>query len=615
MKKIFLVLSIVFLSSPSFIFAATTDQVIWGESRFSGVPVPAVLKNKLEKEIQKVVTAGHLQPRYALYGEYFPKYFYTDTYDSVYAMALAYPYVSSGLQNQIKTFVNNELSKYPVWSTTSLPKDAGTRRDAQVLPESLKGAMDGYGKSPKLFGLYALWLYAQNTGDWTAVTSNWVSIKSFYSSNSSEVGQHLSGMSGGIGMARMAKKMNDTSLANSVASTVSGALSGLNMTNNARNTENIYKWADWTYIVQETWPGFYLMNLTPEVGRFISENSTHKNFVLNDAYFGTGRGEEVYSSWWLSYGTGFSRYFHEASQNPDNIRAMFFPVKAFVEQKNKDDLAYFADETLPIIGDFYFIQNLSYAIASYGTRCWYDIQNSSPASCVNSLSGSPAPTTAPAPTTSVPGATATSVPIVATATPASAQPTVSPVGNLMVNGDFENGNVPWIELDDVQARPNGYAFEGRTLSAKSGNFFGQLTPEGWISQYFNVNGNTSYSVTGWVRIDKEIKPFDAAWNSIKVHVQDQAYADIGTAVEYRPGQNINIGEDWRQFNISFTTPSFSGERRYQFMIQDQNAHTGNGLYTFSADNIRIEKKVLGDSTVAENRGLLDMIISVLKSIF
>lgn len=78
-------------------------------------PLITELKQRLEIEIQKMITAGHLRPGYYNAGQFgYPLLadYFDNPGDTIYTLTRAYPYLSSQLQGQVRTYLKSEFTTY-----------------------------------------------------------------------------------------------------------------------------------------------------------------------------------------------------------------------------------------------------------------------------------------------------------------------------------------------------------------------------------------------------------------------------------------------------------------------------------------------------------------------
>ena len=390
--------------------AGPYDQYVYQYSAPQTTTGADDLKGKLEAEVNKIIAAGHLAPFRTIYGEGPAQYYWYHTYDTIYTLSLAYPYVTPATQAGIKTYLATEMKNYPIWYSNSsfwgypfLSAEPGTKRDPDILPAGLRTSeLNGWPlrNRPLLFGLYALWTYAQNTGDWSYINSNWSSITSYYNSHKvnsasgqNEINSSYSGLAGAIGMARMAhqKSPPDTTTENAVLSELAtGFTNGKNITQFGTLGEASFKqalsgggWDDWTR--SDIFLGFLWQDLTPEVGRFLSLESDTNGAKLRDtvidangtSLYSLHRGEFWYPLWYVAQGETWSRYYGEGSAVPPDAKNWLFGLHAFVVKDSPAKLRKYLDVPDALVGDYYYLQNLSRTIEHSLQPCWVDIRDGS----------------------------------------------------------------------------------------------------------------------------------------------------------------------------------------------------------------------------------------------
>jgi hypothetical protein len=159
------------------------------------VPNISILKQKLESEVQKMITAGHLRPGYvpgSLLGNGSGNgsgwqtlgdildYFHNPA-DTVYTLLLAYPHLSPTLQTQVKTYLQTNYgpgAKYDFTKVTHIGWSTGAPREAGTVPPERTQyfrvgepitwkpcCASGYWQNFSPFNFYAAWKYAQIIGN------------------------------------------------------------------------------------------------------------------------------------------------------------------------------------------------------------------------------------------------------------------------------------------------------------------------------------------------------------------------------------------------------------------------------------------------------------------
>jgi hypothetical protein len=134
----------------------------------------AELSARLETEIEKIVSAGHLRAGYMNNGTFiYPELteYFENPGETLYALSAAYPYLSPGLQERTRAYLQQEFRTYfDLQMYTDIGWAEGAPREAMILPREIQNAMS---KFPKNRGIstyswtypqqnfYALWKYAQ----------------------------------------------------------------------------------------------------------------------------------------------------------------------------------------------------------------------------------------------------------------------------------------------------------------------------------------------------------------------------------------------------------------------------------------------------------------------
>lgn len=439
--KIKTLLPLLFVLGMSLVFfvrqsqAQTNEDYTWQYYVPQAVSGADDLRTILVQEVRDIIAAGHLAPFGALYGEGPRQFYWYQRFDVVYTLSMAYPYLPAEVQAQVKTYLKSEMQNFPLWNGDLLSANVGTRREPDQITDAERGSIPAvYSNRPKLFSMYALWLYAQQTGDWTYIEQNWSSIVSFYNANRGEASRFYQSIAGAIGMARMArqKPTPDTQMQNTASTDVTNGLSaGTNYTQFGQNATTAYIWNDngipWT--TKYIYEGFQLLNTTPEIGRYISANANLKTALFGSSrsdMYSLKRAEYYFPLWYMAQGSAFSRYFGEGSSQSPDIKAMLFPIKAWVQKLPSSTLRLYVDTPDALVGDFYYLQGLVYTIQAHGRECWEDIRTAS-VECA----GSALPTVPPLTLTSSPIPSLTSVPATFTTTPsATVTATLTPTATI-----------------------------------------------------------------------------------------------------------------------------------------------------------------------------------------
>lgn len=380
-----IIFSFMFLIFITPVFAATNDQYIYQYLTPQNIPGSVQdLKDKLDSEAVKIVNAGHLVPFRAMYGEGYGttgQYYWYHRYDSVYTLSLMYPYLTSTTQNIVKTYLTSEIANYPPWTTTLLSTTVGAKRQPDQLTAAEFGTIPTvYNNRPKLFALYALWLYAQNTGDWNTINTNSSAIKTFYSNNKAEVGKYYTSIAGAIGMARIAHHQTDATFESGVVTDITAGLTaGKNFSTFGASAMTAYQYdsgENQTYTLNNLYQGFQFLDISPEIGRYMADDPTLSAAIVGQPtdLYSVSRGEFYFPLWWMAESPMGSVYFGESSGNPPDTRGMLFPYHVWIKKDSVTTLRSYLDVPDALIGDDFYLQNIARTIEAAGQQCWTDVR-------------------------------------------------------------------------------------------------------------------------------------------------------------------------------------------------------------------------------------------------
>jgi len=145
------------------------------------VPDAADLKAELESQVQDLVSGGRYEPFIQMAGKKPGYIYFLDPTEEAYILALAYPYLSSGLRAQVRTYLITMWAEVsdPLRGAFSYSNLTGRRRERyQVNNDAGRYAVEkGYAftTAPEE-RLYHLWGYAYYTGDWDFIVGHWADI-------------------------------------------------------------------------------------------------------------------------------------------------------------------------------------------------------------------------------------------------------------------------------------------------------------------------------------------------------------------------------------------------------------------------------------------------------
>jgi len=417
------------LAAPLPQVSCTTGNYLWCKRQVTGIPPSAEsIRLLLRDEIQGLISAGHLAPARIMIGEWPVLYAWGNPADVVYALAAAYPYFASDPilpQASIQAYMDQEMQSYPLWNVGFKDSNQGTNPDPYLVGQ--RESVDCYsGKcDPKLWNLYALWLYAENTGNWNSISTNWTSINSLYTALKNTSAPTYEDLAGVIGVARMAQHIGQTSDAATLASNWMSTLSSFATgRTNSRTRYNLGSWVNFgplPYAEIEdsgdpTCPGNrppVLFHLTPEIARFIDENGSLRADAI--AYFNDI--ESLQPGWFVNKANFDWKVFpsscgtagaNEDATFPPVYLSWMFPTQAWVVggfTLPGDQLKPLVDGPYNPVGDLDYLNRLVTWYEAYGVTSWCDVTGG------GCSGGAPSPTPGPATSTPTPQPATATAPI------------------------------------------------------------------------------------------------------------------------------------------------------------------------------------------------------------
>ncbi|MFQ5575783.1 MAG: hypothetical protein ACE5G8_02210, partial [Anaerolineae bacterium] len=152
------------------------------------------LQTELETQIQKMLNAGHLRPAYQGHGIFNLRAqfqcgddlvdYWHNTAETIYILSLALPHLPPTMQQELKTYIQNEFNSYPPYNYDHVGWRSGAAREIFDLPTDVQNDLTNnppkqenytfkngggwqnsgvWGRNP--FGFYALWKYAEIFGN------------------------------------------------------------------------------------------------------------------------------------------------------------------------------------------------------------------------------------------------------------------------------------------------------------------------------------------------------------------------------------------------------------------------------------------------------------------
>jgi hypothetical protein len=294
--------------------------------------------------------------------------------DTLYTLLMALPHLSSGLQQSVRTYLQNEYASYPPYQYNHVGWNSGAPREAYTTPPEIAAAWTGpetknftlqnnggwggegaWGRNP--YAWYALWKYAEEFGGAGGILS--ASQSAFMEEFNNQPSDNLllkmplmhnAYIAGYIGYTELQKLAGQ-----SVSSSVNNELNRLL----ALRANNFSK--DTAYQLVSNGGAYCrtlnvasnFMYLVPELAEYLRNNALSK---VNSAL---AEYETVAPYWFVTF---FSGAYAENAIVPLYDAHSIFMAKALILEESGDELAQFLDEPGFATGDLFHIQKLVAAI-------------------------------------------------------------------------------------------------------------------------------------------------------------------------------------------------------------------------------------------------------------
>ncbi|HEX2923043.1 MAG TPA: PQQ-binding-like beta-propeller repeat protein, partial [Chloroflexota bacterium] len=363
------------LPVPTQVTTQALKDIIWTEPQQPST-VPADLTQKLEQEVGRIVaTNNHLMPFYLERGFHgagsWPpdvtndtepakvgdsKVYWFDPGELVMTLSMAYPYLNTTMQSQLKSYLQSEMNRFPPLQNLPWPTDSwlkqGQPRELYGVP--MRNSVNSWPPpGVPIQTIYAMWAYGRYTGDWGYVGSHWPEIKNLFNAKRNSISSYAE-IAGAIGYARIAKQLNysaDATDGETVA--VSAMQSGLNFAQWLNNANALYP-PDVNRPYEK--PGrraAVLFGLTPEIGRYLQiTNRAAVEYTINDV-----AGYPDGSFLWYATRLGLQAETGESSYHSPELAWAVFLAQAYVRQSGQTQLRYWLDRPWGL-GDLWYIQKL-----------------------------------------------------------------------------------------------------------------------------------------------------------------------------------------------------------------------------------------------------------------
>jgi hypothetical protein len=292
--------------------------------------------------------------------------FFTEPPETLYTLALAYKYLDSELQRDVKAYVARMSAsggplEGPVGQRRYNPREGTVRTLYDPVPENMIQVRDDIIRG-NLARLYPLWLWAQVTGDWSKVERDWQSLRQLVDQppNKMEEDCRNAYLAGLIAYCRMALRMKDKEAVEKGVEKAQRAFRERLEYELAHTRGGLITQVPVLRTIFGRW-----RHLTPEIGRLCATyaKNTHQN--LMDVYVDHHR-----PTWYLAWNVE-SMWRNECPFSFPTVAAEVFAARAMILREPAEKLARYLD--IPWCkADLFYIQKLVFTIEAHGKVLWQD---------------------------------------------------------------------------------------------------------------------------------------------------------------------------------------------------------------------------------------------------
>ncbi|MBI2929979.1 MAG: PQQ-like beta-propeller repeat protein [Verrucomicrobia bacterium] len=294
--------------------------------------------------------------------------FFNEPTETLYALALAYPHLDAGTQQAVTAHVARLTSPGgpldgPMGQRVYRPGQGAVRSLYEPPPEKLLRVGQGISRG-EVARLYALWLWAHTSGDWTRLERDWPSLRKLVQPppNKMEEDCHNGHLAGLIAYCRIAHRMKD---AEAVAEGVVAARKALR---ERLGFEFAHTRGGLIWQVPKLRSQFSRWHfLTPEVGRLLARHVQPIHQHLIERYVDHHR-----PTWWLAWNVE-TMMRNECPYEFPTVSAQVFAARSLILGESAEKLAGFLD--LPWCkADEFYVQKLALTLGQAGAEKWTDVR-------------------------------------------------------------------------------------------------------------------------------------------------------------------------------------------------------------------------------------------------
>ena len=328
----------------------------------------------LEDEITRIVDAGHLRIGYYDSGQFqYPQLadYFDNPGDTLYTLAIAYPHLSSHLQQRVLNYLQDEFNAFfDPTAYSSIGWSSGTPRDSVLLPPEVEADVANLGAvlQPNLrwtwrypqINFYSLWKYAEliphdaSRAYILAKSKIQVPVPAtattdYFMQKPYELNGYIGGYVGFLNLQDFVQASTTDSI---LRSQVTNELNRLLQLRANIFTKDTY-WIDQRYHFRSLNLSRNFIMLVPELGEYLRQHVLSEVEEAIDEYNDTG------PYWFVSR---YNAVVNEGVQQHLYDYNSLFLAKAYILKESSEELTKYLDVPAFERGDLLYIQNLVAAI-------------------------------------------------------------------------------------------------------------------------------------------------------------------------------------------------------------------------------------------------------------
>jgi hypothetical protein len=341
------------------------------------------LKTKLNNEVQKMISAGHLRPghfssghidgdAYHICGDALLDYFHNPA-DTLWVLSSAMPYLTPSLAQSTKAYLQSEYAAYNPAFVTHVGWSSGASRDWFDLPPEVDADRTNYsptewisyefegwgekygGTNVPPYAFYAMWKYAQAVGLTSAQVHTLLNATRSRLDTSPPANSvlqtfpfvhnaYIAGYQGYLALQAMGGETPSASVQSTLNSLLQSRAT--NFTANAGSYPGDYCGA---FNTSRNW-----MWMTPELGQYLHDNALAKIQAAVNEY------QRITPYWFVA---GYPDTLEESIHAP-MYDVLMLQGKALALKQPASELVKYLDVPAFARGDLFYIQNLVTVIAA-----------------------------------------------------------------------------------------------------------------------------------------------------------------------------------------------------------------------------------------------------------